>query len=80
MNTIDDMWRSFEESVIPATAPPVQRQEMKKAFYAGASSILHMGLGVIGDESVSENAGVAIIQGWQDECQMFAERVINGLE
>lgn len=30
-------WESFSKAVLPPTAPLVQRLEMKKAFYAGAS-------------------------------------------
>lgn len=41
ISLLDHQWRSFEESVIPMAASEVQRQEMKRAFYAGAQAVLH---------------------------------------
>lgn len=37
--TLADEWRDFSLT-IPARAPAVQRDEMRKAFYAGALSLL----------------------------------------
>lgn len=33
-------WRSYQEQVIPPAAPSVQITESRRAFYAGARSIL----------------------------------------
>lgn len=33
-------WSSFSAKVIPADAPDLQRREMRRAFYAGASAAL----------------------------------------
>lgn len=37
---IADTWRDFESRIVPADAPDVQRREMRRAFYAGASAAL----------------------------------------
>ena len=40
--TIASQWSDFERAVIPQEAPDVQRKEMRKAFYAGVSTILSL--------------------------------------
>jgi len=75
MNTIQQQWCMFEKTVIPVDAPQMQRQEMRRAFYAGAESMLRLQYGM-GD--VSDDAGVAMIEGWHDECRRFAQQVAIG--
>lgn len=29
-------WQSYNEAIVPAAAPPLQREECRRAFYAGA--------------------------------------------
>ena len=77
MNTIAEQWAAFEVLVVPKDAPPVQRQEMRRAFYAGAETMLRLSYSV-GDKSISENAGVAMLEGWHDECRRFAQQVAQG--
>ena len=77
MNTIAEQWALFERAVMPKDAPPVQRQEMRRAFYAGAEAMLRMQWG-IGDKAVSEDAGMAMMEGWHDECRRFAQQVATG--
>lgn len=36
---IDAAWRSYSEKVLPFNASDIQRQECRRAFYAGASSL-----------------------------------------
>jgi hypothetical protein len=31
-----EQWDSFARATLPRGAPPIQRQEMRRAFYAGA--------------------------------------------
>ena len=35
-----EQWDQFARAVVPVGAPLVQRQEMRRAFYAGAQAIL----------------------------------------
>lgn len=37
--TLGDEWEDFEKRIIPKTAGPIQRQEMKRAFYGGAGTM-----------------------------------------
>jgi len=41
ISLLDHQWRSFEAEVIPLAAPEVQREEMRRAFYAGAQGVLN---------------------------------------
>jgi len=77
MNTIAEQWVAFEVLVMPKDAPPVQRQEMRRAFYAGAEAMLRLQYAA-GDRDVSENAGVMMLEGWHDECRRFAQQVAQG--
>ena len=70
MRTIQGYWASYEREVVPASASEVQRVETQRAFYAGAASVLTIVEGV-GDERVSEDAGVAILTGLKDELGAF---------
>ena len=77
MNTIAEQWSAFEALVMPKDAPPVQRQEMRRAFYAGSEAMLRMQW-FIGDKAVSEDAGVQMMEGWYDECRRFAHQMADG--
>ena len=76
-NSIAQQWESFSANVLPRDAPTVQRQEMRRAFYAGAHAMLEM-TSAICDPSVSEDAGVHMIHGWFEESAHFAQQVVAG--
>lgn len=76
MNTITSQWELFNALVIPKDAPDLQRREMRRAFFCGAESILRMQI-ELGKPEVSENAGIAIMEGWHDECHRFAAQVVK---
>lgn len=38
MRTILSDWQSFEREVVPVNAPVIQREECRRAFYAGAAA------------------------------------------
>ncbi|MGK2897241.1 MAG: hypothetical protein ACSLE9_00940 [Burkholderiaceae bacterium] len=77
MNTIAHQWGLFATLVIPKDASPVQRQEMRRAFYAGAEGLARIQYAV-GDASISEDAGVQILEGVNDELRRFAAEVAGG--
>lgn len=37
--TLNESWDSYAERVLPKNAPPVQIQETRRAFYAGAQAL-----------------------------------------
>ena len=77
MNTVQEQWESFASLVIPKNAPPVQRQEMRRAFYAGAEAMMRIQW-AIGGEGISEQAGIQILEGCSDELKRFAQQVAQG--
>lgn len=38
--SVGGWWHDYAEKIIPANAPKIQMQESKRAFYAGAASML----------------------------------------
>jgi hypothetical protein len=74
LRTIAQHWAAFERLVLPADCGPVQRQEMRRAFYCGAHAVLTITLEISSAE-VSEDAGAAILEGLHDECRRFATDV-----
>lgn len=77
MNTIQAMWASYEAGVIPADAGATQRTECRRAFYAGAQAMLGT-FWNLGSMDVTEDAGVAVIEGMHQEAQAFAGDVLAG--
>ena len=75
MNTVQEQWAMFETLVMPKNAHATQRQEMRRAFYSGVEATLRL-QHAMGD--VSDDAGVAMIEGWHDECRRFAQQVAIG--
>jgi hypothetical protein len=73
---IQHEWESFERDVVPADAPSVQRQEMRRAFYAGARGLLRIQL----DEfaAMSEDEAERGMQAIDEELQQFVRSVKDG--
>lgn len=69
MKTIADVYGSFAEQVVPKDAPPVQRQETRRAFYAGAAALYEV-LSSIPDNLVESGAAAV-----EKELQDFAKAV-----
>ena len=77
MKTVKSEWESFEAAVMPRGAGIVQRQEMRRAFYAGAWSMLCAVRG-IGDDSVSEEQGIETLEAMRRELEAFSFLVKKG--
>jgi ketopantoate reductase len=64
-------WQEFEKLSLTG-APRMQREEMKKAFYMGAATLLAI-LEAIPDEA-SEEEGAAIFEEAYQECKAYLEQ------
>ena len=73
MNTIQAQWLSYLRDVVPRDAGPVQVEECRRAFYAGAAGLLSITSTVI--PYMDEDAGVAVLEGLHQELQGFAVAV-----
>ena len=64
-------WQSFEAVIIPPDAPQVQRDEMKKAFFAGCTIALGVTF-ALGNSDLSEEAASLLLEGMREEIEAFA--------
>lgn len=74
LKSIDTQWKEFEQAVVPKTAGKVQREEMKRSFYAGCSSLLRTVL-LLSDDQVSEDQSTAYLDGLVLELQQFTAQI-----
>ncbi len=73
MRTIKAQWDSFAAQVLPTGCSEIQRAEMQKAFYAGASGILAIFNEIAAIES--EDSGVVVIESLHQETRDFANNL-----
>ncbi len=76
MNTIQSHWEDYRRRVLPKDAGPVQIRETQMAFYAGAWAVFRILKDGVADTKTDE-AGVAMLMGLQEECQAFARSVVG---
>jgi hypothetical protein len=69
--TLADAWAMYAQLVIPAGTSALQIDRLQFAFYAGASYALDM-LVAIGDDAVSEEAGIETLERLTQELERFA--------
>lgn len=75
MNTIQQQWETFAKAVMPPNASPVQVREMRRAFYGGCEAMMRIQWNVA---DMSEEAGIAVLQGCHEEVEQFALTVLRG--
>lgn len=73
LKSLAGQWASFEFAVLPTNAGAVQRQEMRRAFYAGAKAACAIALN--DSVSIDPTVGLRMIDHEADE---FAARVKAG--
>lgn len=71
---ISDKWKAFEKAIIPQNAPSIQRQEMRRAFYAGCAAMFELTTN-LGDDNISEEQGAEILDQMQSELTEFLSQV-----
>jgi hypothetical protein len=79
-NRIAEQWDQFARLVFKDTAvSPVQKQEMRRAFYAGADAIMTAIMrDASTDEAMTED-DMFIADDFESEIRDFAERLKKGL-
>ncbi len=73
-----EQWDSFARAVLPKDAPAVQRQEMRRAFYAGAQGILHGVIMALAPEKEPTEDDLEMMANLERELSEFAELVKQG--
>lgn len=74
---VETLWREFEQLCIPQTAPMIQRQEMRRSFYAGVEGAMKV-LREIGEDDVSDDAGVRVLESMNGELREFKKSMLRG--
>lgn len=77
MTTIADLWELFSEKVVPPNAHPLQRREMRLAYYAGAFSVMEILLR-IGDADPTVQDGADALHALMTECSAFIDQIRKG--
>lgn len=75
--TLAALWLIYEQKVIPPNAPPVQRREMRGAFYGGAFSLLEI-IFAIGRAGPTNAQGAAALSALLNECLEFVAELGKG--
>jgi hypothetical protein len=68
-----EQWNSFAQAVLPKDASPIQRQEMRRAFYAGAQAILFKVIASFAPESEPTAEDLQMMDNLERELSDFAE-------
>lgn len=77
LKSIEDEWVGFSGMIFAKTNPsPVQVSEMKRAFFAGAWSML-CAVKRIGEPDISEEEGIQYLEDRQSEGQQFYRELIT---
>jgi hypothetical protein len=70
---LETEWQDYSKTAIPINAPAIQRQEMRRAFYAGASAMFSLMTSI--DDSMSDEEGAKVVEALQQECIDFMNRI-----
>jgi hypothetical protein len=73
---IGEQWASYQTEIVPADAPKVQREECKRAFYAGAQAMFQavMKAAEPEDEGACDARLEALEREMQDFLRLFKKR------
>ena len=75
--TIAAEWASFEQMLLRG-ASRIQKQEMRRAFYAGAATFMHLVMTGLDPGSEPTSADEAQIDALASELERFKEDLIEG--
>lgn len=75
---VAEKWDEFARQVMPKDASSVQRQEMRRAFYAGADALLFGTIAAFAPESEPTAEDLELMDGIQQELQAFTADVKRG--
>jgi hypothetical protein len=68
--TVFDMWTTFRGEVLQEITNPIQIEETRRGFYAGAAAMLDLIVRVTPDD-VSEDQGVEMLEALHQELRAF---------
>ncbi len=68
-------WESYRDAVIPAGAGATQREETRRAFYAGAGSLLHRLQSLMGPGLEPTDADLEVMREVHNELREYIEEL-----
>ena len=73
---VEAHWQIFAKAIFAGEpVSRVQYEEMRKAFFAGATAMLRM-VQSVGDDSVTEEQGVMVLDAVEQECVQFSKDLL----
>ena len=72
---LKEQWESFNREVIPSDAGPIQREEMRRAFYAGAQAAFRGILAMLDPGSEPTKKDIANMDALDKELRDFVKSV-----
>ena len=70
--TINSEWESLVKAIFgDGPISQIKHDEMQKAFYGGAATVINIMIGV-SDDGISEEVGAEVFEGLLQECLEFA--------
>jgi len=75
MITIKEVWEEYSKA-IPPTAPPVQYQEMRRAFYAGVLAFFKIAIDI--STEFPEDKSADYLNNFYQELRHFEQMVRQG--
>lgn len=79
MKLMQEQWGVFCERVMPIDAPEIQKQEMRRAFYAGGQAIMFRIIAAFAPELEPTEGDLKIMDDLNNELNEFARAVGRGL-
>lgn len=78
MKRLAQDWTDYAVQVLPETCPKVQRQETRRAFYAGAHALFQQLMGVLDDDHEPTEGDLRRVGELDAEIKAFYEDVKRG--
>jgi len=75
MPTVAAVWDTYAARVLPKDAGPIQVQEIRRAFYAGAWGMFNL---IKTTHELDDRQALDRIRALHKECDDFKQRVENG--
>jgi hypothetical protein len=74
---IEKSWDSYKQLVVPGNASPVQIDETRKAFYAGAAGVLEAVLTCLGPGEEPTDADLKMMDSIKAEIDAFIAGIVK---
>jgi len=76
MKLLETQWVSYRNQVLPKQAPPIQVQECRRAFYAGACAYQHLAM-MLGEDQAGTATVTERLKKLNEEIHEFTARVLK---